>query len=262
MHNKTALACAVLLALTAGPGRAQSAVTPLTFEAAAVKPCEPGTPEPPGQRMGMVRYTFPGGRFEARATTVEFLVEWAYDLLPSQHSRGPAWMENDRFDVVAKAAGNATDDEMKRMLQALLAERFQLKFHRERQEAPVLVLGLGKNAPKLFPPKEGETHALRIIPQMDQDQKIVSYHVAATRFSFRQLNQTFARQLERVIVNDTGLEGDFDFTLDFTPDENRPNPLDPSLIVTAMRDQLGLTVKAQKGPVDYLAIDDVQKPPR
>jgi uncharacterized protein (TIGR03435 family) len=259
MYQTRRLVLGALLAIPADYCRCQGIAIQPTFEAAAIKPCEPGTPEPPGQRMGMVRFIYPGGRFEVRATTVEFLLEWAYDLLPSQHSRGPGWMENDRFDIVAKASGNTTDDEMKRMTQALLAERFQLKFHHERRDAPVLVLSLGKNAPKLFPPKEGETHGLRIVPQTDQDQKIVSYHVVATRFSFKQLNQTFARQLERVIVNETGLEGDFDFTLDFTPDENRPNPLDPSLVVTAMRDQLGLTVKTQKGPVDFLVIDDAQK---
>ena len=82
-------------------------------------------------------------------------------------------------------------------------------------------LSLGKTAPKLFRPKEGEAHALRIVRKTDQDQKIVSYHVVATRFS---LAQTFAWQLGRVIVNETGLDGDFDFTLDFTPDENGPIP--------------------------------------
>jgi uncharacterized protein (TIGR03435 family) len=229
------------------------------FEVAAVKPCEPGTPEPPGQRMGMVRFTYPGGKFEARAVTAEFLLEWAYGLLPSQHSRGPAWMENDRYDIIAKAPGNATDDEMKLMAQTLLAERFELKFHHEKREGPVLVLTLGKTAPKLFPPKEGEAHSLRIEPKKDPDQKVISYRVVATKFSFEQLNQTFARQLERVIVNQTGLEGEFDFTLEFTPDENRPNPLDPDLVIMAMRNQLGLTVKAEKGPVDYLVIDGAEK---
>jgi uncharacterized protein (TIGR03435 family) len=243
----------------ATPGSAQNLASP-TFEVAIVKPCEPGTPEPPGFRLGMVRYTFPGGRFQARATTVEFLLEWAYGLLPSQHSRGPAWIENERFDITAKAPGNATDDEMKLMTQALLAERFKLTFHRETREAPVLAVGLGKTAPRLLPPQEGEVRDLRIVPQTDQDQKIVSYRVVATRFSFKQLNLTFARQLGRVIVNETGMDGDFDFTLDFTPDENRPNPLDPSLVINAMRDQLGLTVKAQKGPVDYVVIDSVEKP--
>ena len=232
---------------------------PPRFEVAAIKPCEPGTPEPPGLRMGMVRYTFPGGRFEAHATTVEFLLEWSYGLLPSQHSRGPSWMENEKFDIVAKAPGNASDEQMMLMTQALLAERFNLKFHHESREAPVLVLGLGKTAPKLFPPKEGETHALKIEPQLDQDRKVISYHVVATRFSFAQLNQTFARQLGRVIVNETGLEGDFNFTLDFTPDESQPNPLDPTLVIMAMRNQLGLTVKTQKGPVDYFVIDSVEK---
>jgi uncharacterized protein (TIGR03435 family) len=259
MRKIKMFAVAALVCLWMDYGYGQEPTNPPKFEVAAVKPCEPGTPEPPGQRMGMVRYTYPGGRFEAKAATVEFLLEWAYDLLPSQHSRGPAWMENDRYDIVAKAEGNATDDQMKLMARALLAEPFRLKFHRERREAPILLVTLGKNAPKLFPPKEGEAHSLRIVPQVDADQKVVSYRVAATRFSFAQLNQTFARQLERVIVNGTGLDGDFDFTLDFTPDENHPNPLDPSLVVTAMRDQLGLTVNAQKGLVDYLVIDSLEK---
>ena len=116
-------------------------------------------------------------------------------MLPSQHSRGPAWMGNERFDTVAKAAANSTDDQMKLMTQALLAERFKLKVHRERREGPVLVVSLGKAAPKLFPPKEGEVQSLRVIPQMDSDQKVASYRVVATRFSSAQLNQTFARQL-------------------------------------------------------------------
>jgi len=253
------LSFAAVLCLWTDYGRGQNPTNSPKFEVAAIKPCEPGTPEPPGQHMGMVRFIYPGGRFEAKATTVEFLLEWAYDLLPSQHSHGPTWMENERFDIVAKAAGNVTDDQIKLMTQALLAERFKLKFHRERREGPVLVVTLGKASPKLFPPKEGEAHSLRVIPQTDSDQKVVSYRVVATRFSFAQLNQTFARQLERIIVNETGLDGDFDFTLDFTPDENRPNPLDPSLIITAMRDQLGLNVKAQRGPVDYLVIDSVEK---
>jgi uncharacterized protein (TIGR03435 family) len=229
------------------------------FEVASITPCKPGTPEPPGEHNGMVRFTSPGGRFEARATSVKFLLEWAYDILPSQHSAGPAWMENDRYDIIAKASGNASDDEMKLMTRTLLAERFGLKFHHETREVPVIILGPGKSAPKLFPPQEGEKHSLKIIPKADDDRKIVSYHVVATRFSLAQLNQTFARQLERVIVNQTGLEGDYDFALDFTPDENTPNPLDPSLVIAAMRDQLGFTLKTQKGPVDYLAIDSVEK---
>jgi len=148
---------------------------------------------------------------------------------------------------------------MKIMAQNLLVERFKLKFHRETNEATVVVVSLGKTAPKLFPAKEGEIHAIRVAPQQGEDQKVNSFHVVATRFSLAQLNEVFARQLGRVIVDETGLTGDFDFTFDLTPDESRPNPLDPSHIFAAMREQLGLTVKSQKGPVDMLIIDSVEK---
>ena len=124
---------------------------------------------------------------------------------------------------------------------------------------PVVVISLGKMAPKLIPSKEGETHDIRIAAQKGEDQKTNSFHVVATRFSLAQLNEVFARQLGRVIVDETGLTGDFDFTLDLTPDESRPNPLDPAIILSAMREQLGLTVKSQKGPVDMLVIDGVEK---
>ena len=115
---------APLFFLLADSCHCQDLANARAFEVASITPCKAGTPEPPGEHNGMVRFTSPGGRFEARATSVKFLLEWAYDLLPSQHSAGPAWMENDRYDIVAKAAGDATDDEMKFMTRALLAERF------------------------------------------------------------------------------------------------------------------------------------------
>lgn len=229
------------------------------FEVASITPCPPGTPAPPGEHAGMVQFTYPGGRFTARATTVKFLLEWAYDLLPAQHSSGPGWMSADRYDIIAKAPGNATDEEMKLMVRALLAERFQLKVHRESREMSVIVLAIGKNPPKLFPPKEDEKHGLQVQPQTGGEEKVNSYHVVATRFSLTQLLQTFARQLDRVIVDQTGLHGDFDFTLDLTPDDARPNPLDPSLIVAAMQQQLGFNVTSRKDQVDFFAIDSVEK---
>lgn len=203
----------------------------------------------------MVRYTYPGGRFSANAATLKFLVEWAYGIQPFQHSGGPSWMGTERYDVVAKAAGEATDAEMKLMLRTLLADRFQLKFHHESKKLPVYVISLGKTPPKLFPPKDGEAHFLKVSPQVGQDGKPTSYHVAATRFSLTQLTDIFARQLGSLVVNETGLDGDFDFSMDLTPDDNRPHPLDPSLLIGAMREQLGLTLKSRTAPVDFLVID-------
>ncbi len=172
----------------------------------------------------MVQFTAPGGRFNEKATSLEFLLEWAYGILPPQHSQGPAWMKNDRYDILAKAQGNPSDDQMKLMVRALIDQRFKLRMHRERREAPVIVALFVKSAPKLFPPKDEEKYSIGMTPHMSADQKTTSWHVVATRFSFARLNETFARLLERVIVNDTGMEGDFDFALDFVSDENRPNP--------------------------------------
>lgn len=224
------------------------------FEVTSITACKPGTPAPAGEHAGMVQFTYPGGRFEAKATTVKFLIEWAYGILPAQHSSVPAWMEEERWDIMAKAAGPATDAAMKRMAQRLLADRFHLQVHEEMREVPVLILLAGKTPPKLFPAKEGETHSLKIAPQMGEDQKVVSYHITATKFSFAQLNEVFSRQLDRVLVNQTGIEGDVDFALDLTPDETRPNPLDASLIISAMKEQLGLVLKSEKGPAEFLVI--------
>jgi uncharacterized protein (TIGR03435 family) len=256
---KRAFVVAAILSLPVYYSHCQDLAHAPAFEVASITPCKPGTAEPADERMGLVRFTFPGGRFEARATSLKFLLEWAYGILPSQHSEGPPWMGDDRYDIVAKAAGNATNAQMRLMTRTLLAERFHLKFHRESREVPVIVLSLGKAAPSLFPPKVGEEYSIRMEPQMTADKKIGSWHVVATRFSFAQLNETFSRQLERVIVNQTGMEGDFDFTLDLPFDENQPNPLDASMIIKALRDQLGLSVKLLKGPVEYLVIDSAEK---
>jgi uncharacterized protein (TIGR03435 family) len=234
---------------------AASVVLPLQSVHAETAPSEP-----PGEHMGMARFTFPGGRFEAGATSLKFLLEWAYSILPAQHSDGPDWMGTDRFDIAAKAAAPATDADMKLMTRTLLAERFHLQFHRETKEVPVIVLSVGKTAPKLLPAKDGEKTSIRMEPRMGADRKVMSWHIVATRFSLEQLNETFSRRLERVIVNRTGMEGDFDFTLDLTPDENRPNPLDADIIMAAMRDQLGLAVKSQKEAVEFFVIDRAEKP--
>jgi uncharacterized protein (TIGR03435 family) len=249
----------LLSGLSVGYCHCQEIAKAPAFEVASVTPCKPGTPEPPGEHMGMVQFTAPGGRFRASATTLKFLMEWAYNIQPSQHSSGPSWMDSDRYDVVAKAEGNATDAQQKLMVQALLAERFQLKYRLEKKKLAVFVISVGKNAPKLFPPKEGEVHGIRIMPKKDPDDKIASYHVVATRFSLSQLTDTFARQLGRVFVNETGMDGDYDFTLDLAIDEHQPNPLDPSLLINAMREQLGLSLKSQDAMVDYLVIDSAEK---
>lgn len=253
------LTLAALLVLSLDHGHCQDLAKAPSFEVASITPCPPETPEPPMEHAGMAEFTSPGGRFRASATTLKFLLEWAYGIQPSQHSDGPSWMGTDRYDIVAKAEGNAPEAQMKRMVQTLLADRFKLKLHHESKELSAYVISVGKTSPRLFPPKDEETHSLRVVPQLGPNQKPVSYRVIATRYTLTQLTDAFARQLGTVIVNQTGLNGEFDFTLDLTPDESRPNPMDPTLLLTAMREQLGLTLKSQKIPTDFLVIDGAEK---
>jgi len=249
----------VFAAMSLGHGHCQESGRVPAFEVASITPSKPGAPAVAKEHARMARFTAPGGRFSATATTLTTLFEWAWSIQPAEHSGGPAWMDTDRYDIAAKAEGNPSDDEMKRMVQTLLAERFQLKFHREKKNMGVLAMSTGKAAPKLAPPAEGETQAIRVIPQTGPDQKIASYRVVATRFPLSQLTAMLAQQLDRVVVNETGLDGDFDFTVDLTPDESLPNPLDPTLLMTAMREQLGLIFKSENAPVDIFVIDGAQK---
>jgi len=235
----------------------ESGKTPV-FEVASITPCKPDTPEPPMEHAGVAQFTYPGGRFNANCTTLKFLVEWAYGIQPAQHSDGPGWIGNDRYDVAAKAEGNSSDAQLKLMMRTLLAERFRLKIHHEARELTAYVISVGKTPPRLVPAKEEETHAVRLAPQMGADQRVV-HRVIGTRFSVAELCDLFGRQLGRPVVDRTGLAGDFDFTVDLAPDESQPNPLDPALLIGALREQLGLTVKSEKAALDFLVIDGAAK---
>jgi uncharacterized protein (TIGR03435 family) len=229
------------------------------FEVASITPCKPGTPENPMLHMDMVQFVYPGGRFATTATSLKYLLEWAYDIQPSQHMGGPAWIDSDVYDIEAKAEGNPSKAEIKKMLQRLLAERFRLKLHQEEKNLSVYVLSVGKTPAKLTPVKDGEAHGMRFAPINGADQKNGGYHVIGTRYSVADLGTLFARQLGHVVVDKTGIEGEFDFTVDLVPDDNRPSPVDQTVLLTALREQLGLTVKAQTLPVNIFVIDSAEK---
>jgi uncharacterized protein (TIGR03435 family) len=101
------------------------------------------------------------GRFKAINATVSFLIQYAYSIKDFQLSGGPGWMGSDKFDIDAKGEAQTGDREFPPMMQALLMERFQLRFHRETRELPVYELVLAKNGPKLAPASEGESGSTR-----------------------------------------------------------------------------------------------------
>jgi uncharacterized protein (TIGR03435 family) len=250
--NRNLMAAAFVIAFAA-------AGTEPAFEVASITPCPSGTPAPPMEHTGITNWVAPGGRLTARATTVVFLMEWAYGIQPWQHSDGPGWLSIDRFDVVAKADHDATENEMKQMARTLLVERFGLNMHRETKELPAYVISLGKNAPKLSPPKDGETHDMRFSMMPGPDQKTGVFHIDATRYTLAEVADVFARRMDRVIVNRTGMNGEYDFKLDLTPDESHPSPVDQTLLLEALRQQIGLDVRSEKTAVDYYVIQAAGK---
>jgi bla regulator protein BlaR1 len=263
--------------LNAPPVRAQSATHPLTFEVASVKPSSGDD-----RRVGIQLQ--PGGGVRTTGTTLKFLLTFAYDVRDFQISGGPGWINSDRFDIVAKSergSSESTPDDMRKMtdaqmktsvelvrqkLQALLADRFQLTLNHETKEQPVYMLVIGKNGPKLQESqvKEGEGRHMRVERgELDGD---------GVQLEF--LASTLSSQLGRPVLDRTGLTGHYTFKLQWTPDPGQsmggplppgveappaPDPNGPS-IFTAVQEQLGLRLESQKGPVDILVIDRVEKP--
>jgi uncharacterized protein (TIGR03435 family) len=230
------------------------------FEVATIKPSKPET-----QGKGIaVR----GRGFSTINTSVSDLITFAYGLHARQITGGPAWIESDKYDLTAKpdGEGQPNDKQWKAMLQKLLADRFQLSFHRDKKDLSVFAIVIGKNGPKLTK-SAGDPNGL---PSLFFRGLGVLPVRNATMADFAGVMQTAV--LDRPVVDQTGLVGRFDFELKWTPDETqfaglgiRPqapsdDPAAPPDLFTAMQEQLGLKLQPTKAPVEVLVIDRVEKP--
>jgi bla regulator protein blaR1 len=270
--------------LHAPPLRAQTpnpAKAPPTFEVASIKPSDPASR---GKRMLFK----PGGAFSAGGVTVKSLIALAYEVREFQISGGPAWAGSEAYDINAKSESASDADDPRKIttdeqrekfqqrqrmrIQALLADRFQLKLGYSTKELPIYVLTIAKNGPKLQESKEeGGNHF--------QGARMGGPgHVTGQKVPMKFLVQLLAQSVGRPVVDQTGLTGKYDFKLEWTPDQNQPNafggpgpgpdgrtmppPADPNgpSIFTAVEEQLGLKLDSQKGPVEMLTIDAVEKP--
>jgi len=214
---------------------------PKEFEVASVKPQAPGD-----TRVSIA--PSPGG-FIANGVPLKLLIEIAYHVKEYQISGGPDWIEIDHYDISARAPTGfiPTGQQMQPMLQALLADRFGLKLHRETRELPAFALVVGKGGPKLT----ASTFA---------DSRISIGHGIFTgqKIDMPGLADALARESDRTIVDQTGLSGQFDMTLKWNPDATDQDPSAISLF-TAIQEQLGLKLESTKAPVEILVIDGVQK---
>jgi uncharacterized protein (TIGR03435 family) len=224
---------------------------PQAFEVAVIRPSVAGA------GAGTSFNVFEGGRLRITNEPVKLLIRAAFQLQNAQISGGPAWLETDRYDIEAKTgrAEKITPQQMAPLLQSLLRDRFGFAFHREMREITVHGLVLEKNRKsggKLQAKAEGEDTAMNTHTQPGKSQLV------ATAVSMSALASYVGNRLGGIVVDQTGLEGSYDFTLEWAPDDAKDTSL-PSL-VAALREQLGLRLESQKRPVEVLVIDRLQRP--
>jgi uncharacterized protein (TIGR03435 family) len=218
------------------------------FEVASVKPVAPSDT---ALRVSMISEH---GRISYTNVTVRGLVRKAYGLRiypPSTGGSDP--LSTDRYNIIASASSDASEEQTMRMLRALLEERFKLVVHRETKELRVWALLVGKNGPKL---REVQDDGSAAEIGSGEGHKIKAHHV-----SMKLLASALQGFVGEPVVNATGLTGLFDFTLDFTLDESTsPDREWGQTPFEAVQRQLGLRLEARKGPVEVVVIDHVEKP--
>jgi uncharacterized protein (TIGR03435 family) len=251
----SAAALAVLIHFVEAP-RIRAQVSAPAFEVASVKLTD--------SRTGYIR-TEPG-RLTARGRTLANLILRAYSLQDYQLTHGPAVSLAETCDIDAKAEGPAEPEQLYQMLQTLLTDRFKLVVHHEMKELPVFVLSVGKNLPKLHEAKDGEAPAMRYEPSQPGDRSFLQ--LVGRRVSLALLARFLGSQLRRPVFDETGLKGEFDFTAELTalaPASGDSSPpvkgtaVDPSSVIAAIRDDLGLKLESGKRQVDVLVVDHVEK---
>jgi bla regulator protein BlaR1 len=275
----------------------------MAFEVASVKLLKPGSRAFMGHGFPLDNgdaFTDPNsgesphGRFSG-AFPLPDLIEFAYklSLTPDQAqamwAHLPKWVDTDKIEIDAKAAGNPTKDQMRLMVQSLLAERLHLAVHYETQEMPVYALTLikpGTLGPKLIRHADGppcDASAREPAGGLDPDAEVFPPGCYVTagwrnrkgRMVVGSRNTTMAllasgmsMTVGRPVVDRSGITDRIDYRLEWTPESNgpgiageevQPDP-HPVTRMDAVRDQLGLKLQSTKAPVQTLVIDHIERP--
>jgi uncharacterized protein (TIGR03435 family) len=274
-----------------------------TFDVASVKQNKSGLPPSgtgPSSNFPLnagAAYSPSGGLFSGVNQPLYLYIVFAYKTTNYQNlyllPRLPKWVTADRFDIEARAEGNPTKDQMRLMMQSLLSERFKLAVHIESRQLPVFALVLekpGKMGPYLRPhsdnppcapsPAPGSapppTSVDGVYPEICGDILHPPSAPGRIRNAARDVTIGFiassltlvgmSNDVDRAVLDQTGLSGTFDFSLEWTPLLNGQPPGGAQVDMTgptfleALKDQLGLKLVPQTGPVDVLVIDHVEQP--
>jgi bla regulator protein blaR1 len=271
--------------------QAAASATDDAFEVASVKANKSGQPF---VQIGMA----PGGRFTATNVPLRQLILMAYQLQPFQIEGAPDWITTERFDVIAKGSGPLAPrapglpGPLQAMMQSLLADRFKLVAHIEKKEMPIYALMVAHSDGRLGaqlkassidcaainagrrggPPPGGPPDFTGAAPQCGM--MVRPGGVKAGGVPINQILQLLSQNVQRIVVDRTGLAGNYDIDLTWTPEQipqgrGDPPPGAPALppidpngpsLFTALQEQLGLRLESTRGPVDVLVVEKVERP--
>jgi uncharacterized protein (TIGR03435 family) len=217
------------------------------------------------------------GRYEIRFATMVDLIRTAYSTDAERVLGGPNWLENDTFDVIAKAPAGTTTETAKPMLQALLADRFALTFHNDTKPVPAYGLKVSKHAQMKESDGSGDAGCKFIQPPPPAPPAPGEQRQAPV-FSFACRNMTMAAFADalhntiflapdylsgRVVVDQTELTGAWDFDLKFTPKGARgpDGPMPGAVTLFEALDKLGLKMDPANTPLPVIVVDSANQKP-
>jgi uncharacterized protein (TIGR03435 family) len=268
MPKPPAFAVTVLALILPSTGAsAQSAAARPSFDEFEVATIKPTPPNPAGRWIRMLS----ANEFAAKNHALKTLIAAAYNLSPQAILGGPAWVDSDHYDITARTPGRVRPElnEQMSMLRRLLADRFQLTFHRDEKEMRVYTLTVAKGGSKLkestlspdASPQGPPPLIFVVLPQLI---RLPARYATMDEFASVLQRAT----LELPVLDRTGLSGRYDFDLEFTPDETvfggalgkeTDNSTTPGLFA-AIQQQLGLRLEATRGAVQALVIDHIERP--
>ncbi len=234
----------------------QPSEPPSSFAVATIKPSAPDI-----KTLVQIR----GNRFATEGTTFLDVFKYAYNIHPDQLVGGPAWLRTARFDILAdpETDHRPTSDQMKELVQGLLADRFHLVMHIEQRLLPAYVLTRRAVTPRLTK-STADPHG---IPVVGFDPKGELRVGNATMDDFARFLQRFV--LDRPVVNQTQIPGRYDLVLRWTPGDDAMTPEsneprtpadDRPTLFTAIKEQLRLELEATRANIDVYIVDHVETP--
>jgi uncharacterized protein (TIGR03435 family) len=196
-----------------------------------------------------------------RNVSMRSCTRWAYHVLEYQVS-GPDWINVERYDINAKAAGEVPEDQLRVMMQSLLAERFKMTTHRQTKEMQAYLLQVAKGGLKV---KESASEGEMDV-KPDQGRMQVSFQ----RATITNLVDALVNVFRAPVIDETGMKGKYDVTINmakYLPDMGHgpgsgEAPPDPQAIVMrGLQEELGLKLEPKKMPIELVVIDHVEKAP-